>query len=369
MNWSPVHQVVENALGEIFPVAAVQIRVAGQVVFEGAWGWLDPETRREPATRETLFDLASLTKLFTLTAAMTFVERGALALDQPVRDVLSALDGPRAIKPYEDPLHPGAWIEIIAPTDARVDAGAVTFRQLLAHNAGLPGWRPLFQLANRAQMLDLVLTTSFAYPTGTRVVYSDVGFILLGLALERLAQQPLDQIIRARVLDPLQFTKVQFNPRVPTRCAPTELCAWRGRRLRGEVHDENAAALGGIAGHAGLFGTADAVATLGQMYLDGGALLLSPATMAEMRRLQAEDGMSRRGLGWVLWSPDPQSSGYPYSPRAFGHTGFTGTSLWIDPARDLVVGCLTNRVYYGRDPAGITAFRVEFARAVVEALA
>lgn len=150
--------------------------------------------------------------------------------------------------------------------------------------------------------------------------------------------------------------------------APTELCAWRGRRLAGEVHDENAARLGGVAGHAGLFGTAGDLAALGQMYLEGGRPLLRPDTVAEMVRLQAEEGSTRRGLGFALWSPDPEASGNPFSQRAFGHTGFTGTALWVDPERDLVVASLTNRVYYGRDAAGITAFRVALHRAIVAAV-
>ena len=148
--------------------------------------------------------------------------------------------------------------------------------------------------------------------------------------------------------------------------APTEFCAWRGRRIIGAVHDENAARLGGIAGHAGLFATASDLARFGQAFLDGS--LLSRETVAEMTRVQAQDGDIRRGLGFALWSPDPAASGNPFGPGAFGHTGFTGTSLWMDPGRGLVVAALTNRVYYGRDADGIGAFRVALHRAIVEAV-
>jgi CubicO group peptidase (beta-lactamase class C family) len=149
---------------------------------------------------------------------------------------------------------------------------------------------------------------------------------------------------------------------------PTELCSWRERRVVGEVHDENAASLGGVAGHAGLFSTAAEVAAFGQIFLDGGHPLLRAETVAEMTRLQAEQDTIRRGLGFVLWSPDPEASGNPFSQSAFGHTGFTGTSLWVDPERALVVALLSNDVYYGREKRLIGQLRVALHRAVVQAI-
>ena len=148
-----------------------------------------------------------------------------------------------------------------------------------------------------------------------------------------------------------RYLPIAGQPYDTANIAPTEWCAWRKRRVLGEVHDENAARLGGVAGHAGLFSSAPELARFGQAYLDGGAPLLAPATVAEMTRLQMEDGAIRRGLGFALWSPDPEASSNPFHPSAFGHTGFTGTSLWIDPSRALLVALLTNRVYYGRDAA------------------
>jgi CubicO group peptidase (beta-lactamase class C family) len=215
-----------------------------------------------------------------------------------------------------------------------------------------------------------------------RAIYSDIGLILLGMSIERLTGLVLGQVVHQCVAIPLELKHTSYRPISTLRVqspaldtqylipsiAPTELCAWRNRRIVGEVHDENAAALGGVAGHAGIFSTAADTARLGQMYLDRGAPLLSAGTVAEMTRVQAEDGMTRRGLGFALWCADPEASGNPFSPQAFGHTGFTGTSLWIDPERDLVVACLTNRVYYGRNADGILAFRVALHRAIVEAL-
>ncbi len=460
-NFDPVEAVITAALDRVFPAAQVEIRQDGRVLLSRAYGWLDPETRQRPTRPDTLFDLASVTKLFVVTAFMTLVEEGKVGLDQPVCNVLPDFSGPRPVQPYEDPLKPGAFVTVngeVAAVARSVDAGAITFRHLLAHNSGLPAWRPLYKAdltpqppslrgkgesaapllvgersGVRSAARRMALTTYFSYPTGARVIYSDIGLILLGMAVEELAGQRLDEAVRERVTKMLRILGIRYlpvegarlaapttddrrpatdehpipniqylipNPQSPIpNIAPTELCAWRGRRLIGEVHDENAYGLGGIAGHAGLFANAHDLATFGQSFLDalqpsqpasqptnqqyptlaphcvwcsaGVPNTQSPlraATIAEMIRLQSQDGMTRRGLGFALWSPDPEASSNPLSQAAFGHTGFTGTSLWIDPERDLVVACLTNRVYYGRDAGGILAFRVALHRAVVESV-
>jgi len=376
MHFSAVEAVIRGALGTVFPAAQVEVRVGGRIALSGAYGWLDPEAQQRPTRPDTLFDLASVTKLFVVTAFMTLVEEGAVGLDQPVRTVLPAFDGLRRVLPYEDPLKPGSEVAIAPAGALQVDAGRVTFRNLLVHNAGLPAWRPLFRQPDAEAARALAVGTHFAYATGSHVVYSDIGLILLGMAVERLTGLSLDQAVAQRVTRPLGLAHTQYLPMASSplpaegarNVAPTELCAWRRRRLVGEVHDENAAALGGVAGHAGLFSTASDLAAFGQMYLEGGRPLLRPATVAEMTRLQAEEGSTRRGLGFALWSPDPEASGNPFSQRAFGHTGFTGTALWVDPERELVVASLTNRVYYGRDASGILAFRVALHRAVVAAV-
>lgn len=360
-----------------------------------------------------------MTKLFTATAFMRLVEAGQVTLDEPVATVLPEFSGLRPIRPYPNPLHSSREVAVVPPTDEKVDAGRVTFRHLLTHSSGLPAWMPLYRLGSRQEAIEAALGSPFSYPPGTHVVYSDLGFILLGEAISRLAGQRLDAALSGLVLGPLGLHATGFRPlsaaTLPpaTNIAPTEFCVYprlpsqpsiegvpaaeqRGYRLVGEVHDENAARLEGLAGHAGLFSTAEELGRLGEMYLrlslmnrghkaglaigatQGGVPTLTPAltnpnllhphTVAEMTRLQAEDGATRRGLGFALWSPDPEASSHPFSPLAFGHTGFTGTSLWIDPARELVVVCLTNRVYYGRDSQGIIAFRVALHRAVVEAI-
>lgn len=382
MGWDPtlLEGLLNSAIPHLFPAAQVVIRHKGRCIYSRAAGYLDPETRRQPTTSTTRFDLASLTKLYTATACMALVEAGALLLDQPVSLLLPEFQGSRPIAPYEDPLQPGEWIAAEPESLGQlIAAEQVTVRQLLAHTAGLPAWRPLFRQPDAESARHMALHTFLAYRPGSRRVYSDLGLILLGLALERLSGTPLDQILHARILRPLGLSQTQFYPGDPfdpppvsVSCAPTELCPWRKRRLQGQVHDENAARLGGIAGHAGLFATAEEVAAFGESFLTGS--LLQPQTVREMTREQlpqqgdAHRCHERRGLGFALRSPDPLASSYPFSPSAFGHTGFTGTSLWIDPERELVVTLLTNAVYHGRRENGFQAFRVAFHQAILEGL-
>ncbi len=388
IDFSKAESVMREALGRVFPAAQIQVRWRGETILWRAYGWLDPEAQQQPTQLDTLFDLASVTKLFVITAFMTLVEEGRIALDQPVCTVLPEFEGPRPIRAYDNPLEPGKLVDIVPPTQETADAGRVTFRHLLAHNSGLPAWRPLYKAGSPEAARRLALTTYFSYPSSARAVYSDIGLILLGMSIERLTGLTLDQAVHQRVAVPLGLTHTGYLPIGRTHdltCAPTEVCAWRNRRIVGQVHDENAAGLGGVAGHAGIFSTAKDTATLGQMYLDclgadldrpkpdalgrpPGAPRLRSDTVAEMARLHAIDGTTQRGLGFALWCPDPEASGNPFSQRAFGHTGFTGTSLWMDPQRALVVACLTNRVYYGRNAGGIIGFRAALHRAIVAAV-
>jgi CubicO group peptidase (beta-lactamase class C family) len=388
-----IERVMRDGLGGVFPAAVLLVARRGRVVLHRAYGYLDPETRRRPTRPDSLFDLASVTKLFTAMAFMTLVEAGRVALDTPVARVLPEFGGARPIAETEDPLAKTTVPADPAFAGQEVDAGQVTFWHLLTHTSGLAAWRSLYrengdEIGNvplphhvAAEERDRRIAAihglyGFAFPPGARMVYSDLGFILLGEAIARLAGTPLDVAVRRAVLEPLGLDKTTYNPLahgVPAdEIVPTERCAWRQRRCQGEVHDENAASLGGVAGHAGLFSTARDVAVLGQAYLDGGSYggrsILSPATVAEMTRVQVNFADDPRGLGWVMRWPEGSSSGHLFGPRSYGHTGFTGTSLWVDPDRELVVVLLTNRVYGGRDPEGILAFRPQLHDAVIEAL-
>jgi CubicO group peptidase (beta-lactamase class C family) len=397
LSWNPggLDAVMRNGLDAVFPAAVLLVALRGNVILHRAYGTLDPETRQRPTQLDSLFDLASLTKLFTATAFMTLVEAGHVALDTSVADVLAEFGAARwrPIGETEDPL-----AKTFVPADPafagrEVDARQVTFWHLLTHTSGLAAWRSLYREngdgtgnmplphqvspEKRARRVAAIHGMyGFAYPPGERLVYSDLGFILLGEAIARLAGTALDAYVRRAVLGPLGLAQTTYNPLangVSTELiVPTELCAWRRRRCLGEVHDENAASLGGVAGHAGLFSTASEVAVLGQMYLNGGrygdARILSPETVAEMTRVQASFDDNPRGLGWLQRSAVGSSSGRWFGPRSYGHSGFTGTSVWIDPDRDLLVVLLTNRVYRGRAPGGIIDFRPRLHDAVVEAL-
>ncbi|MBI3536015.1 MAG: beta-lactamase family protein [Chloroflexi bacterium] len=389
MNFTRVNELVQDHLFKTFPAAQIEILFRGERVFSESFGYLDPDTKLRTTQSSSRFDLASVSKLFTVAAFMRCVEEQRVAIDQPVHEILPEFSGARPIAPYPDPLHPGGFINVVDPNGLRVDASAVTFRHLLAHNAGLPAWLPLWKLTTRAEMRAAVLETKFAYPIGARVVYSDIGLILLGFALEKICNDSLRAIVRARVTEPLGLESVAYGKIENDNVAPTEFYARHARRMCGEVHDENAFALGGAAGHAGLFGIARDVAQFGEMFRRGRMFsltddreiqnedlrsenmrkeeFLSRETIDEMTREQSRDGNVRRGLGFALWSPAPDAASNPLSEKTFGHLGFTGTSLWIDPARELVIACLANRVYYGRENAdAMGAFRVALNRAIVE---
>ena len=381
LDFAPVKTILQSAITAGIPAAQLVVRWRGNEVLNLTAGWLDPDTRRRPTQPDTLFDIASITKLFTSLAFMTLVEKGALALDRPVGAVLPQFNGNRPIQPYEDPLNPGQMVTV-AGADGAVDAGSVTFRHLLTHTSGLPAWRPLCEQPDAKAARRMALETFFSYPPGTRVVYSDIGLILLGMAIEQASGQGLEEAVHQRVIAPLNLRHTRYFPLSPPggepgggNVAPTEFCPWRGRRITGQVHDENAYQLGGVAGHAGLFSTAADLAALGQVLLDRknksgnhSDLPLRAETVSEMTRLQTAGLDSQRGLAFMLWQPDPESSGNPFSQRAFGHTGFTGASLWIDPDRDLVVALLTNEVYNGRQNRKIQALRIGTHKAIMNVL-
>ncbi len=388
--------VVAKHLGRTFPTAALTVAQGGEVLINAAWGWIDPESRQIPAQPDTWFDLASVSKLFTTTAFLSLVSAGALALDQPLVDVIPEFgaSGPR---PLDGGMDPHSKVRLPVPPEAEgqwADPNRVTLRHLLTHTSGLAPWRDVFNAAGpapapptepdpvpRALRWARALAALCSYPfvgqPGEGVVrYSDLGLMLLGEAASRAAGSPgaLEVVVRDRVTAPLGLPSITYNPiqqGLPRRqIAPTEDDpAWRGRRCWGEVHDENACGVGGVAGHAGLFGVARDVAALGQAWLDRSARLgIAPGLLTEAVRQQAATDGMRRGLGWLLKAAEDSSAGNHFSPDSFGHTGFTGTSLWVDPARSLVVALLTNRVYPGRFVEGIHEFRRALHDVLAEAV-
>ncbi len=221
------------------------------------------------------------------------------------------------------------------------------------------------------------MQTFFSYQPNTDVIYSDLGFLLLGWAIEKMSALPLDQAVQKTVLAPLGLEHSwfrpldeNFNPLLPlpeAGAAPTGICRWRQRRLIGEVDDENSAFLKGVCGHAGMFGTAEDLSAFGSAFLAGDSFLPA-AVIHEMTRSQSvsKDGLMNRGIGFQLWSPDPAVSYAPLSRQTFGHTGFTGTVLWIDPQQELIIALLTNEVYNGRFNRKIGPFRLEVIKTILE---
>lgn len=296
----------------------------------------------------TIYDLASLTKVVaTTTLAMFAVQEGRLDLDAPVPRYLPEFRGREKER--------------------------VTIRHLLTHSSGLPADRPLWRLSpDPDSALRLVNATPLDTLPGSRTVYSDLGAIVLGEVLERVYGSRLDRLAARRIFRPLGMGSTGFRPApgLRARIAATEYdSAWRKRMVRGEVHDEKAAWLGGVAGHAGLFGSAVDLLAFGEWLLrnraaEGGRL---PPVLREFTRRQNLVPGSSRALGWDTPSPG-SSAGHRLDPASFGHTGFTGTSIWIDPTRDLVIVLLTNRVHPTRNNPNLGPLRVAVADRVVELL-
>jgi CubicO group peptidase (beta-lactamase class C family) len=377
--FSDALSVLQNGVAaRAFPCAAVDVGGREGSLWTAAVGTLTYDADSPEATAGTVFDLASITKVIaTATLAMRAVDDGRLSLDMRVADWLREWRG--------------------------VDREAVTIGDLLAHTSGLTGYLPFFRdYTGRPEFQHAICTMPLEYPPRTQSIYSDLGFILLGFILEdarlRLAhrdlgeggqgsdgQAPSRQGFGAHAWDPATTLAAQFHrfaayispepltfnpPRSWRPCiAPTEIDRWRGRLLAGEVHDENTWALGGAAGHAGLFGTAPAVGAFARamlLTLAGQDIVAKTATARDFIRKRDVPGSSR-ALGWDTMLPT-SSCGTRMSPSSIGHTGFTGTSLWIDWERDLYVVLLTNRVHPTRENEAIRAIRPAFHDAVVAAL-
>jgi CubicO group peptidase (beta-lactamase class C family) len=313
-----------------YSAAVVRVERAGRVVYERAVGTLRDDGGGV-VYADTRFDLASITKVFVSTVALALVARGALALDTPLLD-------------------------------------AITLRMILAHTGGFRSgadYRTLFD----EHIETFALREPLVAVPGERVVYSDLGFLALGALLARITGMALEPLVE-RELRVLGSERVTFARGARGEAIPaTERDAWRGL-VQGRVHDEKAALAGGVAGHAGLFGAAVDVARLGEWYLaplHGRPSPLPAALTTAATTEQAADPVLRRGLGWALKTSDENSCGALMSPATFGHTGFTGTCIWVDPLRDLNVVVLTNAVHYGRHD--LRAVRAAICDAAVEAYA
>jgi CubicO group peptidase (beta-lactamase class C family) len=338
--------LLQRAVAErAFPAAVVEVGRPNDLLWREAFGRLSFDADAPPTRDDTIFDLASLTKvLSTATIALRQVERGAIGLDDPVS------------------AHIAAWNE--------PSRQSVTIRDLLAHCSGLPAHVPFFlNYKGRAEFEAAICATPLEYEPRARSIYSDLGFMLLGFILEAAA--PLAVQFDAMRVQMGNIQELQFDPPAVwrTRTAPTREDRLRGRRV-GEVDDDNAWALGGIAGHSGLFGTAAAVGEFARhvlQVLDRRTGAFRRDSLLTFISRRADVPGSSRALGWDTMLPT-SSCGTRMSPRAFGHTGFTGTTLWIDPDREVYVVLLTNRVHPTPDNDAIFQVRPALHDAVIEEL-
>ena len=374
MDFSAVDVVLEEAVRDgTFPGAVVLVRQDGEVVYRKAHGYRSLEPERTPLSEETVFDLASLTKpLATTVALMRFVAEKKIRLDDRISRFF--------------------------PNFGTCGKMATTIRHLLSHSSGLPAWRPYYkELRTQKQKITRLATLGSQsardfiyaqiqrekaeYEPGTRTLYSDLGFMLLGALIEDMSGTSLDQYCWNKIYRPLGLQAMGFINIETLRqkkyetatemIAPTERCPWRERILCGEVHDDNACAMGGVAGHAGLFAPIDEVDQLVSTLVEchaGSHPFLPADVVRDFWTVNTAVPDSTWACGWDTPSPQGSSAGEFFSSRSFGHLGFTGTSVWIDLERNIHIIMLSNRVHPRRDNEKITAFRPILHNAVMKTL-
>jgi CubicO group peptidase (beta-lactamase class C family) len=348
-----------------FPSAVYLVAERGHQVFADALGYAVVEPVRIAATLDTIYDLASLTKpLVTSLLCARRVEASELNLNSSISQYLTEFD--------------------------RTDKQAITIRQLLTHSSGLPAWRPLYILAGGEadRTLSAIANLELEYKPGTRVVYSDLGFIVLGLLLERMAGQRFADLVQSEVFRPLDLKRTFFNPEIAMQTGiaacetgnvyERETCQdsdasgynnWREELIWGQVHDGNAHFLGGAAGHAGLFSTVHETLALANQFVSSQTKLLRPDTCELFRENLTRGLEEARSFGWQLAETKDSAAGADLPGDSFGHSGFTGTSCWNDPHHERVFILLTNRTHARALPfANINGVRRKFHSLAVAAL-
>ena len=353
--------LLQGVRTQVFPGAVLFVRQQGTIRIHQGIGLTSRLPDSPPVHLKTIYDLASLTKpLGTTSAILLLIQEGFLDLDQSLDTVLEETHG--------------------------FSLGHASVRELLCHRSGLPGWRPYYQSFKAAPpsdsairlervqaFLEKILEEPINRSSPQNSIYSDLGYMLLGFVLERMTNQSLAKFCQNRIFEPLQAIPLGYGGQVVgggevgsiIEVAPTEQDPWRGRLVQGEVHDENAAALGGIAGHAGLFGTAEAVGQVTKAWLESFNDKPGLFDCQLVKQFVTAQPGTSWGLGWDTPS-QPSSSGQWFSPESFGHLGFTGTSIWIDPTRELEVIFLSNRVHPTRNNDAIKTFRPKLHDLIVQ---
>lgn len=311
------------------PGAVIHVSHQGEKVLSEAIGNRSVSPEKKPMTMDTVFDLASLTKVTaTLPAILKLIDHGEVRLDDPVATFL--------------------------PAFVRNGKEDVKIRHLLTHTSGLPAHRAFHQEAATAdEVLEKIYDAPFASPVGKKVAYSDLGFMTLYKVVEEAAGDVFKQFVDREIFAPLEMEETAFNPSFEkNRYAVTEYNEMLQDYKCGLVHDENAEAMGGVSGHAGLFSTVGDLQNFAEMIENKGIFkgkrILSEATLTMSRKNYTPFDNEHRGMGWMMKNPEAASCGDLFSESAYGHTGFTGTSIWFDPEVDLHVILLTNRVHFGR---------------------
>lgn len=354
--FSRAFEILRQAIADrAFPAASTAITFQNKLIALKPFGHFTYEPGSPNVTAETIFDLASVSKaVATATMAMLLYERGFLDLDAPVAGVVPEFVSGKASG--------------FATDDPRRQE--ITFRMLLAHSSGLLAHEKFYlHVKTKQELLQAAFETPLTTDPDAKAEYSDIGFIILGLALERLADITLDEFCQTEFAK-LGMSRTGFNPPASLRSsiAPTANdTIFRKRIIQGEVYDENASVLGGVAAHAGLFAPAQDIAMFANVLLQGGAPLVRPETLKLFTQRQNTPTGTSRTLGWDTPS-SPSQSGQYFSASSFGHLGYTGTSLWIDPERQLSVTLLTNRTWPDSSNKAITQIRPKFHDAVVEAM-
>jgi CubicO group peptidase (beta-lactamase class C family) len=344
----------------VYPGAVLLVAKNSQIVFSYEVGYLSLSSKPVPMRKDIIFDLASLTKpLTTALCLMKLVDQDVISLDQPISELITT-----------------------SPLKEKKD---ITSRLLLNHSAGFVDWKPFYQdlikygMEERKRVLrEWLVETPLTYQPEKDCIYSDLGFMFLEWLIEEISGVPMQHYVEHNFYHPLSFERTFLSQRSSSKLfetmvfAPTEDCPWRKRVMQGEVHDENAFALGGHSGHAGLFGVVDEVYgivnLLKEHYQGHRDDYLKPATVREFFRRQNRVNGCTWALGWDTPSPQDSSSGSYFSPNSVGHLGFTGTSIWMDLDRDVLVIFLTNRVHPTRNNEKIKEFRPKLHNLVMEEL-
>ena len=371
LNFENLDKHIQKLVDEgAFPGGTLCVYHHNELVKETAYGVHNPETGDE-ANVDTRYDVASISKLFAGTAFMALCDRGVFSLDEPIHKSFPKFVGQREIRASANALmkdQPDTLLGYGDVTD-------LTWYNILIHDSGL-GWSHLNLLfKTREEAVDYICTMPLAYEPRSTVLYTDLGLLLMSVAMEQRTGKGLDQLVDELVCRPLGldrtgYNKVSEGPKTENT-APTEFCKWRNTRVHGLVHDENAYFLNGVAGHAGVFSIARDVAKLAQSYLDalnGKEAVVRPETARAMVQFQKMNRWDRRGIMFQLRILDTDAHTFPLGRNTFGHTGFTGTCMWADPERELAFALLTNDVYAGRENRSTGRVRKSIVEELVSAI-